>query len=422
MDISKLDLDSQINFLTQLSLKDLIKLESSSKKIRNILKNVYSYLIFDKIIYKNFDQLVFLSKYKIKVNSLYLNYNLAVNYNYDGTLDIKYYKFWVNLYRIIDDLMIDKFIFKSSGKKYEIKTIKSRLQKLSKEELILDVYDEKDLLQITEPQDLILRLFNYDEKLLNISKKKFNKIILTKIPKKITENLYFEIYLYNYEDQSEKEKIKFYKILNSEKINLISLFIDNESFLLLKKNRINDVFLKFDLNTLGLNNINLDVENINIIFRSDIKKLYLNDVLIKDSILKKIVKKVPNITSLTITCDDIDFKELKYIKKFDRLESLGLFITSRFYFQEVLELLKYLGKNKLQKISLYADEFLDKEKYIHFSLDKEGFMYDEFFEIINYQYKDIPEYWILKNYVDDVIFDFLESGVSIGENILGNFL
>lgn len=36
MDISKLDLDSQINFLNQLSLKDIIKLEVQVKIFSNI--------------------------------------------------------------------------------------------------------------------------------------------------------------------------------------------------------------------------------------------------------------------------------------------------------------------------------------------------------------------------------------------------
>ena len=54
MDFSKLNLDSQILVLNYLSLNEIINLENTNNKIQKMIKNLYSYLILDKLVYKNF--------------------------------------------------------------------------------------------------------------------------------------------------------------------------------------------------------------------------------------------------------------------------------------------------------------------------------------------------------------------------------
>lgn len=420
MNIIKLDFDTQFQILKNLKLKDIIKLESSNKEVKKILKNISPYLIFKKIAFKNFEQLDFIIKYKIKVLNLHLPYNIACNYNSQGVFwGFKDYDFFQKLYNIIDDLNIENFIFNMIGKyfyDFDISTNKLKLQKLKKEEIIVILkYDEKLNLNNKNVMINILN-FNFEHYLKMIEILSFNNFIVnidpSEINKKYFYNLNFNISSSIYENKSESEKLHLIYLLNFKNIKIRTLEIDQAFF-----NLINDYTLfrnKF-LKTIILKDIHLDQIYIENIFSQNIKELYLLDITGDyKKILKYIALKSENIEYLNLSVNTISLDSLKSLKYFKNIKSLKLHFNGRNdYIYIIKELLKYLKSKNiiLEKIVLSADEFLNPEVYLIKGIDKYG--EDEpdndEYKILKEQYKKIPEYLILKEYVENIFFEFLDN-------------
>lgn len=406
MEFSSLDFDIKLMIFKQFSLRDLVNLDITSKKTEKKFKEVTSCLVFDKIIYKNIDQLKFFFKYKIKINNLHLDYDLAEYYHIFGVLTIEVYDFWISLFKIIDGLQTENFIFNIKNgkelKEFNIKTIKSRIQKLSKMEIFLRIRDKSELFKFSGPQNASLLFENYDPKnYLKISNLSFNKVIIDSCHLSIDDDVYYD-YVFDFRRELTKEMLVFF---NDPKVKIRSLVISDLAINLIKEDKLYNILKNIYLEKYILSDISLNKENIEMCFNSQIDTLSFINALLYDYSIKTIYEKSPNIECLSFSYDiKMNLGFLKDLKLFDKLHTLNLFIRVYDFFDDLIVLFEHLGKGKLKRIIVYVENFrrLSNNPIDAFRLRSPP-----------RTSREMTQYSILKNYVEDVCFVFRSNRISV---------
>ena len=427
--IENLDIDLQIEFCKKLKLKDLIKLELLNKNTKKILQKIGKHIEYKELKFKDFDQLHFIIRNKIKIKTLKMTYDIGGNYNYSGKLNENNFVFWISLYKIIEDLKVENFCFE------DFSTTKKRLIELKNQNIIINIYNFKKFNLQTKNvifnKNVIIEHmnfnFNRDIKSYNEFRKiyHFNKFIANIYSEEnlnnymsknfIFEEFYFNITFFLVESLDNLKNLV--KFINSN-IKLNYLYVNEKLLESLNSNHkcINNICL----NHLSLDYLDLDLEKHNVFTKTIyIEKLSLSKVTFNHkfkSIIKNISKTCPNIKELNIfTNDNLNYEDLKYLKYIKNLKVITLLFYNSNYINIVFETLDYLlSKNLiLEKIVLNANYYLDRKNYENY--DKEGF-FEEFSNVTFEDCEKIIEYSKLKTYAKNIIFIFRDYDYS--ENLL----